>query len=117
MQLPESFRWADADDGSSNLYLRYGCVASIKPDGTMKLKYWQKEFHTKAASLSQAKRFIERWIVAQSSPGAHECRQWRRRYSNSNGASSPNRKHPSYDSLYATQASRRSRIEVYVECS
>ena len=66
MPLPESFRWADSADGSSNLYLRYGSVASIKPDGTMKLKYWQKEFHAKAASVAQAKRFSERWILARN---------------------------------------------------
>lgn len=80
MQLPQSFRWADSADGSSNLYLRYGCVASIKPDGTMKLKYWQKEFHAKAASVAQAKRFIERWLLARNTTRAYECAQWRTRY-------------------------------------
>jgi hypothetical protein len=81
MPLPESFWWADASDGSSNLYLRYGSVASIKPDCTMKLKYWQKEFHAKAASIAQAKRFIERWLLARNTPRAHECARWRARYS------------------------------------
>lgn len=81
MPLPEPFRWADACDGSSNLYLRYGSVASIKPDGTMKLKYWQKEFHAKAASVAQAKRFIERWLLARNTPLAHECARLRARYS------------------------------------
>ena len=81
MPLPESFRWADSADGSSNLYLRYGSVASIKPDGTMKLKYWQKEFHAKAASVAQAKRFIERWILARDTARAYECVRWRARYS------------------------------------
>jgi hypothetical protein len=81
MPLPESFRWADSTDGSSNLYLRYGSVASIKPDGTMKLKYWQKEFHAKAASGAQAKRFIERWILARNTARAYECVRWRARYS------------------------------------
>lgn len=103
MPLPESFRWADAADGGSNLYLRYGCVASIRPDGAMKLKYWQKEFHAKAASVSQAKRFIERWILAQSSPGAHECRQWRRRHFRSHPPS-PRREDTSFASLYEAQA-------------
>lgn len=105
MPLPESFRWADAADGSSNLYLRYGCVASIKADGTMKLKYWQKEFHAESASVSQAKRFVERWILTQTSPRAHECQQWCRRYFGSHRPS-PRREDPSYASLYATQASR-----------
>ena len=80
MPLPASYRWADASDGTSNLYLRYGSVASIKPDGTMKLKYWQKEFHAKAASAAQAKRFIERWINARNSARAHECARWRNQY-------------------------------------
>lgn len=81
MPLPDSFRWADSADGSSNLYLRYGSIASIKPDGTMKLKYWQREFHAKAASVSQAKRFIERWLLAQGSARAYECMRWRARFS------------------------------------
>jgi hypothetical protein len=106
--LPDSFRWADASDGSSNLYLRYGCVASIKPDGTMKLKYWQKEFQAKAASVAQAKRFVERWILAQSSPRAHECRQWRNRHFRSHRPIPSTREDPTYASLCATQASRRS---------
>ena len=87
MPLPESFRWADSADGSSNLYLRYGSVASITPDGTMKLKYWQKEFHAKAASVAQAKRFIERWILARHSARAYECVRWRTRYSRSTSPS------------------------------
>lgn len=107
MPLPDSFRWADASDGGSNLYLRYGSVASIKADGTMKLNYWQKEFHAKAASVAQAKRFIERWISAQTSPRAYECQQWRRRYFKSHRPL-PRREDPSYASLYASQTSRRS---------
>lgn len=46
----------------------------------MKLKYWQKEFHAKAASAAQAKRFIERWINARNSARAHECARWRNQY-------------------------------------
>ena len=101
MPLPESFRWVDAADGSSNLYLRYGCVASIKPDGTMKLKYWQKEFHAKAASVSQAKRFIERWIMAQTSPRAYECARWRARYFPLARPPNPKRREQLDFSLYA----------------
>lgn len=78
--LPPSCRWADAADGGACLYRNYGCIASIQPDGTTKFKYWQKEFHFKAASVAQAKRFIERWINARNSPRAHECAHWRNRH-------------------------------------
>lgn len=91
MPLPESFRWADSADGGSNLYLRYGSIASIKPDGTMKLKYWQKEFHAKAASVAQAKRFIERWILARNTARAYECVRWRARYSRATSPSTSTR--------------------------
>lgn len=80
MALPQSYRWSDNADGGANLYQNYACVAAIKADGTTKLKWWQKEFHSKAASVAQAKRFIERWINARNSPRAYECAQWRSRY-------------------------------------
>lgn len=80
MALPNSYRWSDDADGGAHLYQNYGCVAVIKPDGTTRLKSWQKEFHAKAASVAQAKRFIERWINARSSPRAHDCARWRARY-------------------------------------
>lgn len=80
MALPQSYRWSDNADGGANLYQNYACVAAIKADGTTKLKWWQKEFHSKAASVAQAKRFIERWIRARNSSRAYECVQWRRRY-------------------------------------
>ena len=104
MPLPESFRWANASDGSSNLYLRYGSVASIKPDGTMKLKYWQKEFHAKAASVEQAKRFIERWLLARNTPRARECAQWRARYSRA--ASAPQSKRADEASRFLSEQAR-----------
>ena len=99
MPLPESYWWADASDGSSNLYLRYGSVASIKPDGTMKLKYWPKEFHAKAASVAQAKRFIERWLLARNSPRAQECARWRARYSRAAAAAQPKKADDAFCSL------------------
>lgn len=80
MTLPASYRWVDHSEGGACLYWNYGCVASIKPDGTTRFKYWQKEFNSKAASVAQAKRFIERWINARNSPGARECALWRNRY-------------------------------------
>jgi hypothetical protein len=80
MALPQSYRWSDNADGGANLYQNYACVATIKADGTTKLKWWQKEFHSKAASVAQAKRFIERWINARNSPRAYECARWRSRY-------------------------------------
>lgn len=80
MALPQSYRWSDNADGGANLYQNYACVAAIKADGTTKLKWWQKEFHSKAASVAQAKRFIERWINARNSPRAYECARWRSRY-------------------------------------
>jgi len=107
MPLPESFRWADAPDGSANLYLRYGSIASIKPDGEMKLKYWQKEFNAKAASVAQAKRFVERWILAQNSPRAYECARWRARFSKSARPPIPKRKEHFDVSLYAKSPGRR----------
>ena len=80
MALPQSYRWSDNADGGANLYQNYACVAAIKADGTTKLKWWQKEFHSKAASVAQAKRFIERWINARNSPRAYECARWRSRF-------------------------------------
>ena len=80
MALPRSYRWSDNADGGANLYQNYACVAAINADGTTKLKWWQKEFHSKAASVAQAKRFIERWINARNSPRAYECARWRNRY-------------------------------------
>ena len=80
MALPQSYRWSDNANGGANLYQNYACVAAIKADGTTKLKWWQKEFHSKAASVAQAKRFIERWINARNSPRAYECARWRSRY-------------------------------------
>lgn len=80
MTLPASYRWADDHDGGAHLYQNYGCVAVIRPDGTTRFKYWQKEFHSKAASVAQAKRFIERWINARSTARAMECALWRYRY-------------------------------------
>lgn len=73
MALPNSYRWSDDADGGAHLYQNYGCVAVIKPDGRTRLKSWQKEFHSKAANVAQAKRFIERWINARSSPRARDC--------------------------------------------
>jgi len=81
MPLPDAYRWSDSSDGSSHLYWNCACVAAIKPDGTTKLKWWQKEFHSKAAGVAQAKRFVERWINARNSPRAYECARWRAKYS------------------------------------
>jgi len=80
MTLPAPYRWADDSEGSARLYRNYGCVASVRPDGTTRFKYWQREFNAKAASVQQAKRFIERWINARNSLRAYECEQWRNRH-------------------------------------
>lgn len=85
MALPPSYRWSDNADGGAHLYQNYACVAAIEPDGTTKLKWWQKEFQSKAASVAQAKRFVERWINARNSLRAYECARWRARYSKSPG--------------------------------
>ena len=88
MPLPESYRWSDGSDGSSHLYLNYGYVAKIAADGTTIVKTWdKKEIQSKAASVGQAKRFVERWINAQRSPRARECAQWRARHSRSRARS------------------------------
>lgn len=84
MPLPEAYRWSDSADGSSHLYWNYGFVASVASDGATKIKLWDKrEIHAKAASVAQAKRFIERWLLAQRSERARECARWRARYSRS----------------------------------
>ena len=95
MALPQSYRWSDNADGGANLYQNYACVAAIKADGTTKLKWWQKEFHSKAASVAQAKRFVERWINARNSPRAYECSRWRRRHAKAAAALPPARRHES----------------------
>lgn len=95
MALPPSYRWSDNTDGGAHLYQNYACVAAIKVDGTTKLKWWQKEFHFKAASVAQAKRFVERWINARNTPRAYECAQWRRRYAKVAAPQSPARRQES----------------------
>ena len=82
MTLPASYRWTDDHDGGAHLYQNYGCVAVIQADGITKFKYRQKEFHSKAASVTQAKLFTGRWINARSTPRAMECAQWRSRFFN-----------------------------------
>lgn len=73
MPLPDAYRWSDSADGSSHLYWNYGFVASVASDGATKIKLWDKrEIHAKAASVAQAKRFIERWLLAQRSERARE---------------------------------------------
>ena len=81
MPLPDAYRWSDSSDGGSHLYWNYGFVASITPDGWTTIKLWDKrKIHSKAASVAQAKRFIERWILAQHSERARECARWRARH-------------------------------------
>jgi hypothetical protein len=87
MPLPDAYRWSDSVDGSSHLYWNYGFVASVASDGATKIKLWDKrEIHAKAASVAQAKRFIERWLLAQRSERARECARLRSR---SRAASAP----------------------------
>lgn len=87
MPLPDAYRWSDSADGSSHLYRNYGFVASVASDGATKIKLWDKrEIHAKAASVAQAKRFIERWLLAQRSERARECARLRAR---SRAASAP----------------------------
>lgn len=62
----------------------------------MKLKYWQKEFHAKAASVAQAKRFIERWLLARDTPRAYEWAQWRGRYSRAAAAPQSKKENEAY---------------------
>jgi hypothetical protein len=109
MPLPDAYRWSDSADGSSHRYWNYGFVASVASDGATKIKLWDKrEIHAKAGSTAQAKRFIERWIWAQTSPRAYECKQWRKRHFRPHRPISPKHEDASYASLYTTQASRRS---------
>lgn len=87
MPLPNAYRWSDSADGSSHLYWNYGFVASVAADGATKIRLWDKrEIHAKAASVAQAKRFIERWLLAQRSERARECARLRAR---SRAASAP----------------------------
>lgn len=90
MTLPDSYRWSDGSDGSSHLYLNYGCVAKVAADGTTIVKTWdKKEIQSKAASVAQAKRFVERWIKAKYSPRAGEHAHWRARYAPKRGTPKP----------------------------
>ena len=90
MPLPDAYRWSDSADGSSQLYWNYGFVASVAPDGSTRIKLWDKrEIHSKAASVAQARRFIERWLLAKSSQRARECARLRAR---SRAASAPQSK-------------------------
>lgn len=80
MALPDSCRWSENADGGANLYQNYACVADIRADATINLRWGANECHSKAASVAQAKRFVERGINARNSRRAYECVQWCRRY-------------------------------------
>lgn len=104
MPLPDAYRWSDSADGSSHLYWNYGFVASIAPDGWTTIKLWDKrEIHAKAASVAQAKRFIERWLLAQRSERARECARLRAR---SRTASAPQSRKVDDASRFLTQQAR-----------
>lgn len=80
MALPDSCRWSENADGGANLYQNYACVADIRANATIKLRWGANECHSKAASVAQAKRFVERGINARNSPRAYECARWRSRF-------------------------------------
>lgn len=104
MPLPEAYRWSDSSDGSSHLYWNYGFVASVASDGATKIKLWDKrEIHAKAASVAQAKRFIERWLIAQRSERARECARLRAR---SRAASAPQSRKVDEASRFLKQQAR-----------
>lgn len=104
MTLPDAYRWSDSPDGSSHLYWNYGFVASVASDGATKIKLWDKrEIHSKAASVAQAKRFIERWLLAQRSERARECARLRAR---SRVASAPQLKKVDDASRFLKQQAR-----------
>lgn len=104
MPLPDAYRWSDSTDGSSHLYWNYGFVASVAADGTTKIKLWDKrEIHSKAASVAQAKRFIERWLLAQRSERARECARLR---AHSRAASAPQSKRIDEASRFLKQQAR-----------
>ena len=104
MPLPDAYRWSDSADGSSHLYWNYGYVASVASDGATKIKLWDKrEIHAKAASVAQAKRFIERWLLAQRSERARECARLRAR---SRAASAPQSRKVDDASRFLTQQAR-----------
>lgn len=104
MPLPDAYRWSDSADGSSHLYWNYGFVASVASDGATKIKLWDKrEIHAKAASVAQAKRFIERWLLAQRSERARECARLRAR---SRAASAPQSRKVDDASRFLTQQAR-----------
>jgi len=64
-------------------------MASVGRDGATKINLWDKrEIHAKAASVAQAKRFIERWLIAQRSERAREC-AWLRARARARAASAP----------------------------
>jgi hypothetical protein len=73
--LPPAFRWSDTDTGAV-LFLRYGAVARVSADGMVKL-IGGRPIESKAASLAQGKRFVERWIAANGAP--LNAREWEMR--------------------------------------
>ena len=68
MPLPPQCRWIDWDAGYATVEWNFGCVAAIRQkDGFVETRVtWrQREHYGRAASMAQARRFVERWISAR----------------------------------------------------
>jgi hypothetical protein len=62
--LRQDYRWIESGDRAF-LHFRYGCVATIKPDGDRFRTEinWRDLTHAgQVGSMAQGRRFIERWI-------------------------------------------------------
>jgi hypothetical protein len=66
--LPGQCRWITVDADYCTLAYNYGCVGAVRQrDGYVETRVaWQRyEHYGKAGSLTQGRRFVERWIAAR----------------------------------------------------
>lgn len=60
--LPPPCHWIDYDTQSCLMW-HYGCVASVRADGRVTIQWGKaRAIETRAASLAQGKRHVERWV-------------------------------------------------------
>lgn len=75
-ELPDSYRWSDGEEYAA-LYLRWGCVASVKA-GLVEVRTRDGGRMTgRCGSIEQGKRHVERWVLAQLNPMRHRNREQR----------------------------------------
>lgn len=66
--MPPACRWIHSDDGSW-LHWHYGCIGSVRLDGSFWLRGWATDrIEGRAASRDQAVRHITRMVTLRGLP-------------------------------------------------